>query len=418
VNIGGDIAGLRAAASSMSGSVDEVTATGEAVSKRVDALVGDAGWSGDAAEEFKGAWEQDATAIVELSECVSMAAEALSTLADDLTAAQHQLDSAVSAAKDAGVPVQADGSVPAGTFDVDVVAAIGTYQTGLRSAQSAAEEARDTCTQKLGQITAEITGDGDLSLLNSADLSVLCTVLRGYYGVPNDLSERAETALNKFKAEYKNKRFERKHTSGAKAKAALTAELKDMRARRLTLSTKLESAEKIADKFKGGRLISASLADVAESLGVLQDGGKLSRLLDGLPGVDVVLGGLATYAQAKDDHEKGWSWMHAIAVDGGSNAAAIGTGLATDLIPYAGPFLAPVTSYGVGAYTYEAGHEGHWTEHIHEDGVLKGLGEGFADSGVATWDNDVVGMYHKVSDDVQHPGQAASSLWQGVKSLF
>jgi hypothetical protein len=104
--------------------------------------------------------------------------------------------------------------------------------------------------------------------------------------------------------------------------------------------------------------------------------------------------------------------MHAIAVDGGSNAAA------TDCIPYAGPFLAPFTSYGVGAHTYEAGHEGHWTENIHGDGVVKGLGESFADSGTATWDNDVVGMYHKVTNDAQHPGQTASSLWQGVKSLL
>lgn len=418
MNIGGDIAGLRAAARSMSGSINEITATGESVSKRVDALVGDAGWSGDAADEFKGAWEQDATAIVELSECVTMAAEAMTTLADDLAAAQHQLDLAVSAAQDAGVPVQADGSVPGGTYAADVVTAIDTYKQAVTSAQDAAELARDTATRKLGQITAEITGDGDVSLLNTADTSVLCTVLRGYYGVPNEFSERAETALKAFKQQYKDKQFERKHTSGAKAKADLTAELKKMRGERAKLATKLESAEKVADKFKGGKLISASLADVADSLGMLQDGSRLSRLLDGLPAVDVVLGTLATYAQAKDDHEKGWSWMHAIAVDGGSNAAAIGAGLATDCIPYVGPFLAPVTSYGVGAFGYEAGHEGHWTEHIHEDGVIKGLGESLADSGKATWDNDVVGMYHKVTNDVKHPGQAASSLWQGVKSLF
>jgi len=152
--------------------------------------------------------------------------------------------------------------------------------------------------------------------------------------------------------------------------------------------------------------------------GVLQDSGKLSRLLDGLPAVDVVLGGFATWAQAKEDHEKGWGWTHAILVDGGSNAAAIGAGLATDCIPYVGPFLAPVTSYGVGAFAYEAGHEGHWTEHISDDGVVKGVWEGTVDTGKATWNTDVVGMYHKVSQDVQHPQDAAKSLWHGVKNLF
>jgi hypothetical protein len=105
-------------------------------------------------------------------------------------------------------------------------------------------------------------------------------------------------------------------------------------------------------------------------------------------------------------------------VDGGSNAAAIGAGLATDCIPYVGPVLAPFTSYGVGAFGYEAGHEGHWNEHITEDGWVKGIGEGFVDSGKATWDSDVVGMYHKVGHDIHHPQEAAESLWHGVKNLF
>jgi hypothetical protein len=67
---------------------------------------------------------------------------------------------------------------------------------------------------------------------------------------------------------------------------------------------------------------------------------------------------------------------------------------------------------------YEAGHEGHWNEHISEDGWVEGLGEGIVDSGKATWDQDVVGMYHKVGHDIQHPQEAASSLWHGVKRLF
>jgi hypothetical protein len=66
-------------------------------------------------------------------------------------------------------------------------------------------------------------------------------------------------------------------------------------------------------------------------------------VLDGLPAVDVVLGGFATWAQAKEDHEN---------------------------------------------------------------------------SGKATWNSDVVGMCRKVGNDVQHPGDAAKSLWHGVKNLF
>jgi uncharacterized protein YukE len=72
MKVAGDIAGLHAAARSLSGVVGEVRGSGEFLSKRVDALVGDAGWSGAAAEEFKGAWEQDSTAVVELSDCVRL----------------------------------------------------------------------------------------------------------------------------------------------------------------------------------------------------------------------------------------------------------------------------------------------------------------------------------------------------------
>jgi hypothetical protein len=72
----------------------------------------------------------------------------------------------------------------------------------------------------------------------------------------------------------------------------------------------------------------------------------------------------------------------------------------------------------VGAFGDEAGHEGHWAGHVDEDGWVKGVGEGFVDSGMATWDQDVVGMYHKAGYDIQHPQEAAESLWHGVKNLF
>jgi uncharacterized protein YukE len=418
MKIAGDVAGLHAAARSLSGVVGEIRGSGEFLSKRVDALVGDAGWSGAAAEEFKGAWEQDSTALVELSDCVRLVGTCLATLATGLEAAQRQLDSAVSTAKDAGVPVSADGIVPPGVYTEPVLAAMRQYSTDSHAALQAAQDARDTATEELHEVVAAITGEST-SFLKSADVAVLAASLKGYYAMPNEFAEDAKTKLNDFNRKYKDTQYARKHSpAGSQAKAALTDELRAMRADRKLLQTDLEAAEKIAGHFKAGRLLGSSIGDIADGLGVLQDSGKLSRVLDGLPAVDVVLGGFATWAQAKEDHEKGWGWTHAILVDGGSNAAAIGAGLATDCIPYAGPFLAPITSYGVGAFVYEAGHEGHWTEHINEDGVVQGVWEGTLDSGKATWNNDVVGMYDKLSSDVQHPGDAAKSLWHGVKNLF
>jgi uncharacterized protein YukE len=390
----------------------------EALSGRVDGLCGDAGWSGAAAEEFKGAWEQDATATVELSSCVQLAGTALADLASGLEAAQRQLDRAVSDALDAGVPVAADGAVPPGVYTAAVIAAMRNYSAASQAAEKAAQDARDTATETLHEITAAIAGE-PTSFLKSADVAVLAASLKGYYALPNEFADDAKGKLDDFNRKYKDTQFARKHSpAGSKAKASLTAELADMRAERRLLKTDLQAAEDLAGHFKGGHFLGSSLGDIADGLGAVEDGSRLSRLLDGVPAVDVVLGGFATWAQSKEDHEKGWSWTHAILVDGGSNAAAIGAGLATDCIPFAGPFLAPFTSYGVGAFGYEAGHEGHWNEHITEDGWVKGLGEGFADTGKATWDQDVVGMYHKVGHDIEHPKEAAKGLWHGVKNLF
>ncbi|MEU4245578.1 WXG100 family type VII secretion target [Actinoplanes sp. NPDC026619] len=418
MRIGGDIGGLQKASGLLSGVTEEMRGSAEALSKRVDQLIGDAGWSGAAAEEFKGAWEQDATAVVELSSCVQLAGRTLATLSADLEQAQRQLDLAVSDALDAGVPVGADGSVPPGVYTEPVLAAMRQYSAAAKAAEDAAQDARDTATEMLHEITAAIAGE-PTSFLKSADVAILAASLKGYYALPNEYAADAKTKLDDFNRQYKDTRYARKHSpAGSNAKAALTGELAEMRAVRKGLVTDLSAAEKVAGHFKGGRFLGSSLGDLADGMGVLQDGGKLSRLLDGVPAVDVVLGAFATWAQAKEDHEKGWGWTHAILVDGGSNAAAIGAGVATDFIPYVGPVLAPFTSYGVGAFGYEAGHEGHWTEHISEDGVLKGIGEGLVDTGKTTWDEDVVGMYHKVGHDIEHPQEAAKSLWHGVKNLF
>ncbi|MCU7727853.1 hypothetical protein ODJ79_29400 [Actinoplanes sp. KI2] len=418
MRIAGDIGGLHRVAGSLTGVVEEMHGSAEALSKRVDQLIGDAGWSGSAAEEFKGAWEQDAAAVIQLGSCVKLAGTVLGTLASGLEAAQRQLDQAVSDALDAKVPVAADGSVPPGVYTEPVLAAMKRYSTDRAAAVQAAQDARDEASDMLHEIAAAIAGE-PTSFLKSADVAILAASLKGYYALPNEYAADAKGKLDAFNRRYKDTQYTRKHTpAGSPEKKALTAELAEMRAERKLLTTDLSAAEKLAGHFKGGHFLGSSLGDIADGLGVLQDGGKLSRMLDGVPAVDVVLGGFATWAQAKEDHEKGWSWTHAMLVDGGSNAAAIGTGMATDCIPYVGPVLAPFTSYGVGAFGYEAGHEGHWTEHITEDGWVVGVGEGFADSGKATWDQDVVGMYHKVGHDIQHPKEAAESLWHGVKNLF
>jgi uncharacterized protein YukE len=420
VKVDGDVPGLRAIARSLTGVVPEIIGSGEAVSKRVDALVGDAGWSGTAAEEFKGAWEQDSAAIVELSGCVKIVGICLNDLANGLESAQRRLDRAVSDVKDARVPVAADGSVPEGVYPADVIEAMQRFSTDSKAAMAAAQDARDAASETLHAIAGAITGESadDTSFLKPADAAVLASVLRGYYTIPNELSAKAAEKLADFNNDFKTRRLSVKSTPGnSAARAALKAELPGLRQLRKGLTTNLESAEKVADRFKGGRLLNTKVGDLAKGVVELEDAGRLSKLLDSLPGVDVVVAGLATWAQSKEDHEKGWSWTHAILADGGSNVAGLAAGVGADFIPGVGPFVAPFIGYGVGAFTYEATHEAHWTEHIHEDGVFNGLVEGTIDSGKTTWNVDVIEMGKKLGNDAVHPVSAAKSLWQGVQGL-
>jgi uncharacterized protein YukE len=421
VKIGGDISGLRTLGQTLSGAAPDVKNTSTYLCKTVDGLVHDAGWNGDAAGAFKGAWEQDGAAIDDLSEVLTLAGTTITQLADDLQSAQSELDGYVATAKKAGVGFDDNGPLP-GPYTEPAYSAAKTFQTDSQNAFTAASTARQKATEGLHTILSSINPDvpdgGDGTGI--ADLSALGALLKGYYVVPNGRAEKIREDIADAKAKYSTEHAKWKNSkAGSDARKALAAELKDMRAARTELAADLKGAEALADKFKGGEFLDASVADTFRALGgELEADSKLGRALDGLPGIDVGLAALATWAQAKDDHEKGWSWTHALIADGGANAAALGAGIASDFIPVVGPFISPVISYGVGAFVTEATHEGHWTEHIHDDGVFMGTLEGVGDTGKAVWDNDVVGMGHRLADDAEHPVKAAEGLWDGVKSLF
>ena len=72
--------------------------------------------------------------------------------------------------------------------------------------------------------------------------------------------------------------------AGSPEKKALTAELAEMRAERKLLATDVSAAEKLAGHFKGGHFLGSSLGDIADGLGVLQDGADSLCVLLGLHG--------------------------------------------------------------------------------------------------------------------------------------
>jgi len=64
-------------------------------------------------------------------------------------------------------------------------------------------------------------------------------------------------------------------------------------------------------------------------------------------------------------------------------------------------------SYGIGTYGYELTHAGNWEAHIRQDGVISGVGEGFADASSAWWKEDAVGLKDRI-------GSSAKGLWNSV----
>jgi uncharacterized protein YukE len=420
VRIGGDVAGLHALAFTLTTGEPNVEEISQYLCGKVDALVHDAGWSGDAADAFRGAWEQDAAAIDELAQSVQLAGKIIGNLAADLDSAQSELDGYVEAASKAGVRFDDSGMLP-GPYTEPALSAAKQFAKDAQGALAKATAARTKAGEELhgllAAINPEVASDGGLGI---ADLAGLGAVLKGYYVIPKARVESIEGDIAKEKANYKAARAKWKNSpAGSAARRELAADLKEMRATRTALSGELKAAESLSDKFKGGEFLDKSLGDAYRALGgELEADSKLARGLDGIPGLDVALAGLATWAQMKDDHEKGWSWTHALLADGGANGAALAAGIASDFIPAVGPFVSPIISYGVGAAVTEATHEGHWTEHIHDDGVAMGTLEGAADTGKAVWNNDVVGMYHKATYDVEHPVQAAKNVWSGITHLF
>ena len=84
VEIAGDIGGIRAIVNSLRGVAPEVNDSAEFLTSKVRQLTTDAGWSGHAAEAFRGAWSQDAVAMGELAGFADMTAHILDQLANGL----------------------------------------------------------------------------------------------------------------------------------------------------------------------------------------------------------------------------------------------------------------------------------------------------------------------------------------------
>ena len=426
--IGGDLAGLRAIGSTTAPAralIDDVV---HALSAKVDGLAADAGWSGEAAEAFRKTWSENAIQAGGIAEVVTQVGSTLGGLGSTLQKIEDDLyDAVAEAAKQGaqigprGVPgtlvITGDPATPqASTARSAQSDYATTYAQAMQTAQGYRLQAADALATPAEQVEP---GEG----LKPDQALTVADYLRGLYAIPNEGNAAARAALpgqigdaqSELRDARKDLRSEKAlyDAKGLRVPATNPAAVAHSAAVRdiAELRDGLASAEAGSGELPLSRALNTKLGDVA---GLLPDLGKaLPEGLDFLrdiPVVDVAASGAIAELQARDDEQKGWSGTEARAKDYGAAAIGLAAGagvvasLPADAVVGAA-VLGGIAVVGVGDVAYQAFHE-HWSEDIHNDGVVGGLldGSGHVLSNVGS---DVKGMATGV-------GHAAASLWHGV----
>ncbi|PBC97523.1 type VII secretion system (Wss) protein ESAT-6 [Streptomyces sp. Ag82_O1-15] len=424
--VGGDIGGLRTMAETYKNAKKKLEDVVHPLSSAVEELVGDANWKGDAAETFRAAWSEDALTAGAFAGLVHDAGDILDTLVGALSACETALQNAEHIAVKKGVPMGAQGaplqfvtSDPPSADEQRTISAFGEYDKVRTEILHTAQHARLVAADKLRGLYAQVTAS-----VSPGDKITLADYLRGLYAYDAEDARvggaKARTELDDAKAEEqaakKELRAERK--AFQKAGRALPKDLPAKSAYREAM-TKVDSLEEDIARADHGstrlpydRALNVKLTDAAAALRAGESVDKLPDFLKEVPVLDVAAAGACGILEASDDHDKGWSWQHSVTVDGGANLAglAAGTAITAGLVA-AAPFEAPaIVVAGVGGAVVvgatgvidHAFHE-HWSEDIHDHGVvggvLHGTGHVFTETG-----HDFV----RLKDDV----------WHGIKSLF
>jgi hypothetical protein len=410
--IKGDVGGLHDISTQISKAKEPLTYGAKAINSTVDALVGDAGWHGEAASKFRGAWKRDSTVMASAADLISTVAGAASDLAHGLSAARSHLYNAQDVAERAGVKFTSDGDPdPSVHLSGSAAQALKTYQGAAEHAQQMAKDARDAAKKALYTVLVrtnpKLPGGGDM-LLAQDDLAQAALV-HDYVYLPGDMARRQlQTEIDAFPDYYKKLRAQFR---SAKAGSPLRAELKSQmaEARRAVNAAHASLAE--VDAYEAtmmrGRYFNKSAGDLLAKLG---KDSKWIRIADQVPLLDVAAATVGTYAQAKYDHERGWGWTHAVVADGSANV----TGMATEVVAAETGPVAPVLGYGVTSLVNEYTHTVPWTQNIHDHGWVAGLGRSVVQGGVETGKTDFYEAGKKIGQSAMHPGGTAKKLWNGV----
>ncbi|MEU6663496.1 hypothetical protein [Streptomyces sp. NPDC046821] len=424
--VGGDIGGLRTMAETYRNAKKALEGVVHPLSDAVDALVHDAGWQGDAAESFRGAWSEDALTAGAFAGLVHDAGDILGTLVDALSACDTALKNAEHIATRKGVPMGDKGvpqafvtADPPSADDQKALSAAAEYDTARKEVLRTAQHARLVAADGLRGLYAQVTDK-----VSPGDKVTLADYLRGLYAYDaedaraggKEARSRIDDAKSEEQAAKKELRKERKafQREGRALPDDLPAKsaYRDAVAGVESLEQDIARADHGSTALPYDRALNVKLTDAADALRVGEGVEKLPDFLKEIPVLDVAAAGACGLLEASDDHDKGWSWQHSVAVDGGANVGGLvaGTAITAGLVA-AAPFDVPVAVVaGVGGAVVigatgvidHAFHE-HWSEDIHKDGVVGGVLHGTSH------------VLSQTGDDFKRLGK---DVWGGIKSIF
>ncbi|WP_414168948.1 WXG100 family type VII secretion target [Streptoverticillium reticulum] len=400
-----DIRGLHDVARDYTAAAQALDESSRFLNSKVAGVVHEAGWTGEAASAFQTAWASDGTVQAAMAEAMSQVADIVTVLADELSEARHELEAVQDQDQDQG-----QGQ------DQGQAQAVGL--TLAEAALSRAQHVRQWAAQRLNGVAGQILPcDGSPETLGPADQLTLAEVLRGLYTAPAAVTEVGHERLERLQKQAAD--LKRAHAGVPKGSEEWDRMLEQRRTTRAALTEQrmsVSSVEGWAGKFKGSKGARLTVGEIADRF----RGGRTGAV-GAMGALSGVLTGATVYCQAEEDHEKGWSWGEAVAKAGGpavaglasgvlveSGVAAIGAAAPPVAVAATGVAAGAVLGYGVGTFGYELTHRAHFSRHIHQDGVVAGIGEGFADAGRAWADNDAVDLWHKGQN-------SARQVW---RSLF
>ncbi|MFG2782824.1 WXG100 family type VII secretion target [Streptomyces prunicolor] len=419
--VGGDIAGLHTMATTYKNAKDKLDDVVRPVTSAVEKLVGDAGWKGDAAEEFRAKWSEDALTAGAFASMVSEVGDILGTLADALSTCETALQNAEHVATgkgvsmgDKGVPLPMVTANPPGAADQKTISAMTEYDTVRKQVMHTAQHARLVAADKLSGLYAQVTAP-----VSTGDKITIADALRGLYAYDAEdaraggIKARAELDDAKAEAQAAKKEMRAERKAYQKAGRGLPKDLPakgaygDAVMKVDSLEEAIARADVGSSKLPYDRVLNVKLADAADALRLGKGLEAVPEFLKEIPVLDVAAAAACGLVEAKDDHDKGWSWQHSVTVDVGAAVGGVAVGaLAVAAAPVEGAVA--VAAVGVGAAILgtdvldHSFHE-HWSEDIHDHGVVGGVLHGVGNVASETGD-DVV----RLKDDV----------WHGIKSLF